>query len=377
MATGVSTLGQYLDQISRLKGQQTTFGQLTLQVSSGKKTQSLSGLGNDIIKATRARSGVSTLNVYNDNITNANRRIKLMMTSTGEIKAQVDKISSGLMQAVQEGDFPDLQSIQQLTKNVYNFILDNMNQSDGERYLFGGGDTSQKPISDSGLFTSALGNFVPDSSDLTNPPLTSSGIIGDWGDGSITTEEFIEAFSGMSDTVLGYSNALTSGTSGKMTVRVSDESEFNYTELANQPAMREIVRLLGVLMALPPVEYAPGALNDPTATTIAGDTPPHPPAAKQENFFKVFNHITAELNKALDDMDQIEFRLSQIQAQISTVKNSHTDQINAYKDIIGETEDMDITEASARLLQLQTQLQASFQITALSAQLTLSNYIGR
>lgn len=377
MAAGVSTLGQYLDQISRLKNQQTAFGQLTLQVSSGKKTQSLSGLGNDIIRTTRARAGINELSVYSNNITHAERRIKLMLTSTGEIKAQVEKISSGLMQAVQEGDFPDLNTIKQLTANVYDFILDNMNQTDGERYLFAGGDTSQKPISDDGLFASALGNFVPDSADLTNPPLVSSGMIGDWGDGTITTDQFIAAITAIPDTTLGYSNALTSGTTGKSTVRVSDTAEFEYTELANQPAMREIVRLLGVLKSLPPVEYAPGALNDPTATTIAEDTPPHPPAAKQENFFKVLNHISAQLSKALDSMDQVEFRLSQVQAQVATVQTFHTDQINAYKDVIGETEDMDITEASARLLQLQTQLQASFQITALSAQLTLSNYIGR
>ncbi len=375
MASGVSTLGQYLDQISRLKGQQNLLGDLTVQISSGKKTQSLSGLGNDIIKATRARAGIDSLEVYSSNIINAERRIELMLNSTGEIKAQVEKITTGLMQSVQEGDYPDLESIKQLTENVYNFILDNMNQMDGERYLFGGGDTSQKPISDNGLYASSLGNFIPDSSDLTNPPLVSSGLIGDWGDGTITTEQFIASYNSTSDTVLGYSNALTSGTAGKSTVRVSDESEFNYTELANQPAMRDIIKLMGVLKSLPPVEYAPGALNDPAATTIAEDVAPWPPKEKQENFFKVINDITAGLNKALDQMDQVEFRLSQVQAQITTVKTSHTAQINAYKDIVGETEDIDITEASAKVLQLQTQLQASFQVTALTAQLTLANFI--
>lgn len=375
MATGVSTLGQYLDQISRLKGQQTTFGDLSLQISSGKKSQKLSGLGNDIIKATRARAGVDSLETYNTNITNADRRIKMMLNSTSEIKAQVEKITSGLMQAVQEGDYPDLESIKQLTENVYNFILDNINQTDGERYLFAGGDTSAKPISDNGLYASALGEFLPDSSDLTNPPLVASGMIGDWGDGTITTDQFIAAFESTSDTVLGFSNPLTSGTAGKTTVRVSDESEFDYTVLANKTAMKDIVKYLGLLKSMPPVEYAPGALNDPTATTIAGDTPPNPPAAKQESFYQVLNHITKSLNAALDNMDQVEFKLSQVQAQIDTVKQSHTSQINTYKDVIGETEDIDITEASAKLLQLQTQLQASFQVTALSAQLTLSNFL--
>ena len=376
MANSISTLGQYLDQISRLKSQQTTLGDLSIQISTGKKTQTLSGLGNDIIRATRARAGVDSLEPYSSNITNAQRRINLMLTSTGEIKAQVEKVTTGLMQAVQEGDYPDLETIKQMTANVYDFILDNINAMDGERYLFGGGDTAEKPISANGLFESALGEFLPDSSNLTNPPLISQGMIGDWGDGTITTDQFIDSYKGITDTVLGYSNALTSNTAGSSTVRGSDESEVDYTELGNQPAMKEIVRLLGVLKALPPVEYAPGALNDPTATTIAGDTAPHPPAEKQANFFRVLNDITAGLNAALDGMDQVEFRLSQVEAQIDTVKKSHTSQINAYKDLIGETEDVDITEASTKLLQMQTQLQASFQVTALTAQLTLANFIG-
>jgi flagellar hook-associated protein 3 FlgL len=372
----VSTLGQYLDQIARLKTQQSTLGDLSVQISSGKKTQKLSGLGNDIIKTTRARVGVNNLGVYNENITNADRRIKLMLTSIGEIKKQAENISGSLIVAVQEGDYPDLESIRKLTGNVYNFIIDAMNQVDGDRYLFGGGDTSQKPITDTGLLSSALGEFMPDESDLTNPPIVASGLIGAWGDGSITTEQFIAAYNASSDTVLGYSNALSTDTAGKTMVRVNDGSEFDYTTLANNSAMRDIILALGVLKEMPPVEHAPGALNDPTATTLAGDVAPFPPAEKQENFFAVINDLAATLNKAIDALDQEVFKLTQVQAQISIVKTSNIDQINAYKDIIGEVEDVDITEASVKITQMQTQLQASFQVTALLSQLTLANFLG-
>jgi flagellar hook-associated protein 3 FlgL len=372
----VSTLGQYLDQITRLKTQQSTLGDLSVQISSGKKTQKLSGLGNDIIKTTRARAGVNSLETYVDNIKNADRRIKLMLTSVSEIKKQTENISNSLIIAVQEGDYPDLESIKALTQNVYNFIIDAMNQVDGDRYLFGGGDTSEKPITDTGLMSSALGEFLPDESDLTNPPLVASGMIGDWGDGSITTDQFIAAYHATSDTVLGYSNALTNGTAGKTMVRVNDGSEFDYTTLANTSSMRDIIMTLSVLKELPPVEHAPGALNDPTATTLAEDIAPFPPAEKQENFFAVINDLAAKLNTAVDALDQEVFKLSQVQAQISIVEISHTEQINAYKDVIGEVEDMDITEASAKITQLQVQLQASFQVTALLSQLTLANYLG-
>lgn len=372
----VSTLGQYLDQISRLKTQQQTLGDLTTQISSGKKTQKLSGLGSDIIRTTRARSGVNSLQTYNVNITNADRRIKLMLNAIGEMKAQTQNIANSLNTSIQQGDYPDLDAIQELAGSVYKFVVDLANQTDGERYLFGGSDTAEPPITDSGLLTSALGEFVPDAADLTNPPLVASGMIGDWGDGTITTEQFIASYHAAGDTVLGFSNALTSGTAGKTIVRVSDVSEFDYTKLANKSPIADIVRALGVLKQLPPVEYAPGALNDPTATTLAQDVAPFPPKEKQDAFFKVVNDLAKTLNNSIDDLEKMEFSLSQVQAQVTIVKTSNTDQINSYKDIIGESEDVDITEASAKISQLQVQMQASFQVTALLSQLTLSNYLG-
>ena len=168
---------------------------------------------------------------------------------------------------------------------------------------------------------------------------------------------------------------MTTGTAGKTTVRVSDTSEFDYTTLANKSPMKDILMVLGVLKSMPPVEYAPGALNDPTATTIASDSPPNPPAAKQQNFFKVINDLAATLKTAINSMQQTQFSLSQVQAQTSIVQDDHTQQVNAYKDIIGDAENSDTTEASAKLLQFQTQLQASFQVTSILSQLTLSNYL--
>ncbi len=371
----ISTLGQSLNQIARLKVQQQNLGDLQLQISSGKKTQKLSGLGNDIIRTVRSRAGINSLETYIDNIKNADRRLKMMQNSIAEIKAQATNISSGISTAIQEGDYPDLESIKQMTENVYNFVIDAMNKKDGERYLFSGGDTSQMPINDTGLYGSFLGTFIPDEADISNPPLSASGLVGQWGDGSITTEEFIASYNAVSDTVLGFSNALTTDTAGKTTVRVNDGSEFDYTTLANDTSMRDIVKILGILKSLPPVEHAPGALNDPLATNLAEDTAPFPPREKQENFFKVVNDLAAQLNKAITNLDKETYKLSQVQAQINIVKESHTNQINAYTDIVTDVENIDLTEASAKILQIQTQLEASFQVTSLVSQLTLVNFL--
>jgi len=375
MVIGISTLGQSLDQISRLKTQQEQLADLQAQISSGKKAQSLSDLGNNIVSTMRARTGINSLDTYVTNITNADRRLTLMQNAIKQIKDQTSNVLGGLNLAVQQGDYPDLASIKELATNVYNFVVDAMNQQDGNRYLFGGSDTSEPPMTDSGLYDSFLGEFVPDETDISNPPLSASGVIGSWGDGTLTTDQFIDAYHAVSDTVQGFSNALTSGTAGKTTVQVNDSSSFDYTTLANKTTMKQILMVLGVIKNLPSVDQAPGALNDPTATSIATDTPPNPPAAKQANYFKVINDLASTLSKAVDGLDQQSYNLSEVQAQIGLIKDSHTTQIAAYKDIVGDNENADITEASALILQMQTQLQASFQVTSLVANLTLVNFL--
>lgn len=371
----ISTLGQALDQIARLKTQQGALDILSTQLTTQKKTQVFSGLGNDVIQSQRARANTDALGAYMNNITNAERRIKLMIDSIEEIKTQAENISNSLIIAMREGDYPELEQIQALVSSTLNFVTDTMNMKDGNRYIFAGADSSTRPISDMGLMDSFMGQFVPDETDLTNPPLVSSGVIGQWGDGTITTDQFIATYRATNETVLGYSATLAGDTAGKVYARVDDETEFDYTVLADTPGMKEIVIAFNVLKSLPPVQYAPGALNDPTVTTLPEDQPPSPPEEKQENFFAVINDLSTMINDAIDKLDMQGYKLAQVSAQITTIKESHKNESNTLANIIGEVEDVDTTEVAAKINQLQVQLEASYRVTALMADLTLAKFI--
>lgn len=371
----ISTLGQALDQIARLKTQQKTMDLLSMQLTTQKKTQAFSGLGNDVIASQRARSDTGALTGYINNITNAERRIKMMLNSVEAIKTQAENISNSLIVAMREGDYPELEQIQSLVENTLNFVIDTMNQKDGNRYIFAGADSSTKPITDTGLYQAFLGEFVPDETDLTNPPLVASGVVGRWGDGTITTDEFIATYRDINETIAGYSPSLTNGTAGKVFARVDDNSEFDYTVLANTPGMKELITAFNVLKSLPPVEYAPGALNDPTVTTLPEDQPPFPPEEKQDNFFAVINDLSEMINTAIDKLDSEGFKLAQVSAQISTIKNSHQQEVNTLASIIGDVEDVDTTDVAAKINQMQVQLEASYRVTALLSELTLVRFI--
>lgn len=371
----ISNLGQALDQIARLKRQQNTLDSLSTQIATGKKTQQFSGLREDVLRSQRSRANVNQLEQYSLNIQNSQRRIQLMTNGVQQIQAQANTLVDSLTVAVQGGEYPDFEVIQKLADDVYDFVIDIMNSKDGERFLFAGSDSGVKPIDDKGLFDSFLGEFVPDSTDIANPPIVASGFVGDWGDGTITTEEFINGYQGVNENILGFSSTLVSGTTGDVRVRVDENSDFDYTVLANGEGFKDILKGLGVLRVLPTPANSPGALNDPTATRAADDTPPFPSTEKQANFFAVIQDVLKTLVSGIDKLEQEEFKLALVEQQTSLIRENQRLQINAFRTIISEVEDVDTTQAVAEIQQLQLTLETSFRVTALISDLTLANFL--
>lgn len=371
----ISTLGQAIDQIARLKKQQNSLDILSTQIATGKKTQQFSGLNEDVLRSQRSRAQVNQMEQYTTNIINAQRRIQLMSNGVQEVQAQANTLVDSLTVAVQAGDYPDFEVIQELADDVYDFVIDILNSKDGERFIFAGSDSQVKPIEDKGLFDSFLGEFVPDNTDITNPPIVASGFVGDWGDGTITTQEFIDGYQAVSENILGYSNSLVSDTTGEVRVRVDDNSDFDYTVLANSDGFKDIITALGVLKAMPTPADSPGALNDPTATRAADDTPPFPSAEKQDNFFSVIQNVLQTLVTGVDKIEQEEYKLALVEQQTNLVREDYRLQINAFKSIISEVEDVDVTQAVAEIQQIQTSLETSFRVTALISDLTLANFL--
>lgn len=372
--TTVSNLAQSLSLVRRIETQQSSLDTLASQLATGKKTQTFRDLGVDGIVSKRARAKISSLDTYISNITKADRRIQQIDLTVKEFQNQTEILIDSLALAPQEGDYADFETIQALAKNVFNFLVDLVNEEDSDRFLFAGGDGSTSPLTDNGLLESFLGDFLPDETDLTNPPLTSSGAFGQWGSGTITTEEFIAAYRGIDDTTLGYSSTLSSGTAGKVFARVDDDKELDYTLLGNAEGFREIIIAVGVLKDMPPPEYAPGALNDATATTFPDDEPPFPPTEKQENFYQVINDLAKMMVDGVDKLNDERFQLAQVQVQMSKIEESYIFEKKTFADVVSEVEDVDITEVATRINLATIQLEASFSVTAAISQLTLVNF---
>jgi flagellar hook-associated protein 3 FlgL len=374
--TGISNLGRAIDQIARLKTQQISMDNLSTQIATGKKTQQFSGLNTDILRTKRARADINKLAQYTDNIKNGQRRIQLMTGAIEQMKSQAKNVANALTVAPQGGEYKDFETTKQLATDVYDYLIDLMNTKDGNRYLFAGSDSSVKPIDDDNMFETFLGTFRYDDADLVTP-IEVSGFVGEWGAGNITTDEFIAAYRNTDENILGYSESLVSGRTGDVRIRVDENSDFDYTLLANNSAMKDLIIAMGVLKDMPPPEHAPGALNTATPPLTALETPPFPPEERQENFYAVINDIAALMVQAIDDLDQEQYRLSLVEAQTESIQQQYVYQTNTLQSTIGEIEDVDLTEAVAKIQQVQIGLEASFSVTALIADLSLVNFLGR
>lgn len=352
----VSTLGQALDQIDRIKQMQATFGDLQLQVASGKKTQLFKGLGTDVLRSERARADIKSTDAYINNIDISSRRLKLMTTAISEIKAQAKNVQNSLAIQTQEGDI-ELDSINDLAGKAIDFIVDLINAQDGDRYLFSGSNAGQKPIINEDTLDTYLDKQFKD-----------------WTSTTISTDTLIQNYrdrSTLVDAAVGYSSNMSAA--GNVFVRVDDASEVDYTTLGNSDGFRDILVAIGAVKKLTEsVDKVSLDSTDPLTTVTA-------PGATQSdqngNFFQVFNDLASMINGALDKLDGESFKLSQAEVQINTFRDAHVEDKSNLQSIVDTVENADMSETALKLNFLSTQLEASYRITAMGSQLSLVNFI--
>lgn len=407
--TGVSTLGQALGQIDRIKEIQNQFQTLNFQLSTGKKTDRFSGLGADILTDKRSRADVKALETYNTNITKAQRRIDLMLNAVNEFREQAQTLYSTFVQfskvsthqegevvkyddpltpLVDEGirvgqtsgemDFEFL-NMQELATDIYDIMYDLLNTQEGERYLLAGADTTTQPITDNGALDTAI-----------------SVQINSWKTGVISTDNLIADLrqrdavgtgnlDAINDTIVGYSASLTAGNAGDVFVRVDERTEIKYTALASDQSFRDIMVAAayiksGSLGPIADVYAEPYTLGDPVLNDANGNPLNGAPGAtveeQKENFFAVFTALLTTVEQALENVDKVRFDLEAKKARLDQVQTQNTFEKTSLTNLISDIEGVDISEVAVKITSLQTSLEASYSVTSRVLQLSLVNFLG-
>lgn len=345
--TFVSTLAQNNAQSARLGSMQVQLGILQNQIATGKKANLMKGLGTDVVLTNRARADFKRIESYLGNIQRSETRIKLMEQGLSAIQTQTNAVIDSVVNQTQEGDV-ELEFIRRLAVNSYDFIIDALNMKDGDAFIFSGSDTSTQPIIDTGTLDAHYANLNAEweAGTLTiNPPNTT------------IAEEYISRYKSIPQVTLGFSASLNDAK--QVFVRADDTVELNYTVLANQDPFRDIVAAVTALKNISTLDSAPGATED----------------ERQENFFAVFNDIAKTLTAAVDSVDLERFKLQTTLVNTDMIRKELTAEKNALLNTISDIEDVDLNEVAVKVTALQTQLEASYQVTAIVSQLNLAVFL--
>ncbi len=393
----VSTLAQALNRIDTIGRQQNLLNSLTTQIATGKKTQEFSGLDTQILTSKRARADFNRVDQYIDNIRNADRRINLTLAAIEEFQAQARNLANFFINfpqesANQEGEVvffddpltpniiettqvgytsaepsTDLKSLQQFASGVIGILSSLLNETDTDRFLLAGANTDTQPFGDTALLDTAI-----------------TSLIDDWKNGTISTNDLVADIQdrttqngnadALTDTIVGFSSGLSAGNTQDVFVRTDDFTEVSYTVLANEDPFRDIMVVASTIAngALPPIA---DQVDPDTLAVITQGAPGADVDEMKENFFQLFNEMGRMINQAIDDIDQIRFRLENTRVQITETLEQHEDDMFFFQDIVSNVEDIDPNEVAVQTNALSVQLEASLAVTARTQQLSLVNVL--
>lgn len=335
--TNISTLGQQMNLIARMKDIQGNMSHYQQQVTSGVKHQTFAGYGVESLKIQRYRSGMKELEAYGYNISNAQMNIRQMNETLAENTEQARNILDAIGVQLSRGEEFDLATIKQAAHTALQVIEANVNVEVGGRYLFAGSDVTNKPLNGA---DGAANNMALK--------------VTDWMDGTVDTEAFLASFDALSDSESGFSGTVQ--TAKNVYARADDNYEVDYTVKANSSGMKQILNGLRMISQL--------------------EFPADSDVASKDDFYDVVDHLYKTVQSGVTDLRADSAKLANATAVLSNIKTNHDNDMQSMQTLMEETEAADPTDAIIKFQTLQTQLEASYNITSIVSQLSLARFLG-
>lgn len=331
----VSFLGSTQANIARLKDMNATLTDLQRQIASTKKHDTLAGFGVDATNIQRNRTDLGRVQSYLDNISGLTSRITQMNTAMESARDAVTQMIDGITTAVRDSA-ADIPSLKVIAQNALDFVQDLVNLKVDGRYLFAGSDSSSAPFTDENILNN---NFQQQ--------------VSDWLTGVSTTAQLtanVEAY-GTAD--LGMNPGLSA--SGPVTMRIGESTEMDYTVRADVDGFQDIIKALGFMANM----QAPGAGDIPT----------------QAELDDVIQGIMNMARAGVEKLDAAATRVGGNFNLLNAVEANHESDLAMLQKLVGKMENADTTDVVTQIQALQTQLQASYQVSSIVNQLSLVNYI--
>jgi flagellar hook-associated protein 3 FlgL len=297
---------------------QASLADTQLQVATGKKTQSFSGLDEDVTRLANLKNDLAKSEQFVSNIDAVTKRLKLMEFGLEQIDGAARDMRSLIRDSL-NGDAADTNNLQSLAQQYLDQITEIMNLRDDSRYLFAGGKTDTKPVDlSNGVYTAP----VPPPFDMT----VDTGYY----EGDTTVSE----------------------------VRIDDSVVVQYGITADQSAFEKIIRALDNVAQTTfgtPITTAQKTMLNDAITTLTE-------AVEDNGTSKTIGELTSDV--------VLDMRL------LDSQKSTHQEFINFASENISDIENVDTAEAITFLNFQQVQLQSSYELISRIGSLSLANFLG-
>jgi len=337
MANNITNLGQQIAIIAGMKDMQGRMSTLQEQISTGVKHQRYSEYGTDALRILNYRSDLQSKTAFSDNINIGQINIKQMNTAVEESIKQATNVLESITKQLTKGNEFNLESIKGAANTALQVIQANLNAQVGERYLFAGSDVSNPPYNGSSTATANIQTEVKN-----------------WLDGTTTdTDAFISNVSNLTPSQLGFSLSVQS--SKGVSIRADDNLEVDYTVKATDPGFQKLIAGLNVL----------ANLNQPTT----GDIP------TSDNFYDAVNRVYQLIKEGTSDLQNSETVLASAASVLDSTLTQHQNDQNSIQKTMDSVESTDVSAAIVTFQGLQSQLEASYQLTSILSQLSLARIL--
>jgi len=336
ISANVSLLAQSTSQSNRLNDLRSTLDDLQRQSTTQKKYDTYAGFGTDALNLQRLHSSQPLLQSYMDNIDTVSNTMTLMNTSL----SQISDVGNQLVQAIQlqlQGGQANMQTIRAQAQQGLSFVEDLMNQNINGHYIFAGSDVTNQPFVDNSTLNSNFQN------QLTG-----------WLAGTVSNAQLISTTDSFNASNLGLSAGLAAA--GPITARIDQNLDVDYTIKADQPGFQDILRALTFAANLP--------YPDPS-TDVATPT----------QFNDILNHVLDLTTNGVKEIDDTTQQLASKFNLIKSIRDTHASDMDLEQTQMDKIENADPTSALVSMQALQTQLTASYQVTSMISQMSLTNFL--
>ena len=317
-----ATLAQHQMIKSSALRTQSNMNELQVQVASGKKTQTFSGIAEDATRLVNLKSELAQAEQFLQNITITEKRLDLMALALDQIEDIARKARTDIATAFNGSQADDVKLASLMQFNL-DQVVEILNIEDDSRFLFAGGEVNKRPVD--------LNNGV-----YTTPVITAA-----------PAPTFDQA------TDIGYYE----GDSTIQSTRIDDNFNVSYGVVATETAFEKLIR---------------------TLDNVSNVTFTDPITDNERTFLTA---ALAELTELIDN-NGVDNTLADLRADIGldqnaldSLKGKHTDFLKFAQDSIAKIENIDVAEAVTALHFEQIQLEASFTTIARLQTLSLSNFL--